>query len=75
MLGDWTVSPDLNQIRRKGEDIVLQNLSMQVLVYLFSGIISIRKIGTRDKSNFIVIFVMITYHKLTDFLIICCCVM
>ena len=33
-LRDWIVSPDLNQISRNGEKVVLQNLSMQVLVYL-----------------------------------------
>jgi len=33
-LGIWTVSPNLNQISRNGEKFVLQNLSMQVLVYL-----------------------------------------
>ena len=33
-LREWTVSPDLNQISRKDEKVVLQNLSLQVLVYL-----------------------------------------
>lgn len=33
-LGRWLVSPQLNQIRKNGERIDLQNLSMEVLVYL-----------------------------------------
>jgi len=33
-LGSWTISPDLNQIRQNSKKIVLQNLSMQVLLYL-----------------------------------------
>jgi DNA-binding winged helix-turn-helix (wHTH) protein len=34
LLGDWTVQPNLNQLRRNGESVSLQNLSMQVLLYL-----------------------------------------
>lgn len=33
-LGEWRVLPDLNQLRRNGDVVSLQNLSMQVLVYL-----------------------------------------
>ena len=33
-LGDWTVRPSLNRLERNGEQVTLQNLSMQVLVYL-----------------------------------------
>jgi DNA-binding winged helix-turn-helix (wHTH) protein len=34
LLGDWTVRPSLNRLQRNGEQVTLQNLSMQVLVYL-----------------------------------------
>ena len=34
LLGDWTVQPNLNQLRRNGESVSLQNLSMRVLLYL-----------------------------------------
>lgn len=34
LVGSWHVTPKLNQIRRNGDTITLQNLSMQVLHYL-----------------------------------------
>ena len=33
-VGPWLVCPELNQIRKNGKQVDLQNLSMQVLVYL-----------------------------------------
>jgi len=33
-VGDWKIFPALNRIARRGKSVSLQNLSMQVLVYL-----------------------------------------
>ncbi len=33
-VGDWQIFPALNRIARRGKSVSLQNLSMQVLVYL-----------------------------------------